>query len=81
MQEFDYFVPQFFTRVRGTCIVVTPGLISEVLHVPRVAHPDYPGCDHLKTVSKSKLMSRFYGTSFSWGGLPKTPLARPLLKV
>ena len=29
-------------------MVVTPDIVFEVLHIPRVAHPDYPGCDHLK---------------------------------
>ena len=59
MHRFDTSIPQFVTRVRGMCIVVTPNIISEVLHVPRVAHPDYPGCDHLRTVSKDKLSSLF----------------------
>ena len=43
MQGIDTFVPHFFSRVRGTCIVVTPEIVFEVLHIPRVAHPDYPG--------------------------------------
>ena len=38
----DTFVPQFVTT-----FIVTLDLISEVLHVPKVAHPDYPGCEHL----------------------------------
>ena len=73
MHEFDYFVPHFITHVQGTRIVVTPDLISEVLQVPRVVYPNYPGCDHLKTMSIDKLMSRFCGTSSSWGGLQNTP--------
>ena len=48
----DTSVPQFATTFRGTHIVVTPDLISEVLHVPRVAHPDYPSCERLRIVSK-----------------------------
>ena len=48
----DTSVPQFATTFRGTHIVVTPDLISEVLHVPRVAHPDYPSCERLRTVSR-----------------------------
>ena len=55
MHGFDYSVPQFITCVRGTHIVVTPDLISEVLHVSRVEFTDYPGCEHLKTVSKDEL--------------------------
>ena len=73
MHRFDYSVPHFITRVRGTHIVVTPDLISKVLHVPRVAHPNYLGCDHLKTVSKDELMSLFCETPSSWSGLQHTP--------
>ena len=40
MHEFDTSVPHFFSCVRGTRIVVTSDTVSEVLHVPRVAHPD-----------------------------------------
>ena len=59
MRGFDYSVPLFVTCVRGTHIVVTPDIVSNVLHVPRVAHPDSPGCERLKTVSKDELMSAF----------------------
>ena len=65
MHGFDHLVPHFVTHVQGTCIVVTPDIVSEVLHVPRVAHLDYPGCDHLRTVSKDKLSSLFYETPSS----------------
>ena len=65
MHGFDYTVPHFFTFVRGTRIVVTPNLIFEVLHVPRVVHPDYPSCHRLKTVSKDVLMSLFCETPSS----------------
>ena len=37
-------IPKFVATFRGTRIVVTPNLISEILHVSRVAHPNYPGC-------------------------------------
>ena len=67
MHGFDYSLPFFVTRVRGTRIVVTPDIVSEVLHVPRVAHPDYPGCDRLKTVSKDELMSAFCERPSDWG--------------
>ena len=40
MHGFDYSILQFVTRVRGICIVVTQGFISELLHVLRVEHPD-----------------------------------------
>ena len=67
MHRFDYSVPHFITRIRGTRIVVTPDLISEVLHVPKVEFADYPGYEHLRTVSKDKLSSYFYETLSSWG--------------
>ena len=47
MHEVDTLIPQFVTRVRGMCMVVTPDLISKILHVPKVVHPDYPSCAHL----------------------------------
>ena len=61
------FVPQFATTLRGKCIIVTWDLVSEILHVPRVAHPDYLDCQRLRTVSKDKLLSHFYETPFIWG--------------
>ena len=39
--------------------MVTPDFISDVLHVSRVEHPDYPDCDCLKTMSKDELISVF----------------------
>ena len=67
MHEFDYFVPYFFTCVWGTRIVVTPDLISEVLHIPRVVHLDYPDSDRLIIVSKDELSSLFCETPSFWG--------------
>ena len=43
----DTSVPCFVMTFQGTRIVVTPDLISEALHVPRVSHPNYHGCEHL----------------------------------
>ena len=57
----------FFSRLRGTRIAVIPDIVFKVLHIPRVAHPDYPGCDHLRTVSNDKLSSLFCETPLSWG--------------
>ena len=65
MHGFDYSIPHFVTCVRGTRIVVTLNIVFEVLHVPRVAHPDYLSRDHLKTVSKDELSSLFYETPSS----------------
>ena len=59
IQGIDTFMPRFAMMFRGTCIVVTLDIISEVLHVPRVVHPDYPGYEHLKIVSKDELLSHF----------------------
>ena len=39
--------------------MVTPDIVSEVLHVSRVEHPDYPSCEHLRTMSKDELISAF----------------------
>ena len=47
-------------------MVVTPGIVSKILHVPRVVHPDYPSCERLRTVSKDKLSYLFCETPSSW---------------
>ena len=73
MHGFDTSVPHFVPRVRGTRIEVTLNFISEVLHVSRVAHPNYLGCDCLKTVSKDELSSLFCETPSSWGDRQNTP--------
>ena len=69
----DTSVPHFFSRIRDTRIVVTPNTVSEVLYVPRVAHPDYPSCAHLQTVSKDELSSLFCETPSFWGDCQNTP--------
>ena len=66
-------MPQFVTTFSGTRIVVTLDLISNVLHVPKVAHLDYPGYDHLRTMSKDELLSHFCETPSTWGGKLNTP--------
>ena len=67
MHGLDSSVPLFHTHVRGTRIVVTPELVSDVLHVSRVEHPDYPGCERLRTVSKDEMISTFCERPFDWG--------------
>ena len=67
MHRFDSSIPCFLTSVRGIRIVVTPELISDVLHVPRVSHPDYPSCPRLRNVFKDEVMSLFCETPSSWG--------------
>ena len=66
-------VPEFVTTFRGTHIVVTSDLIFEVLHVPKVAHPNYPSCDRLRTVSRDEVISHFCETPFTWGSKLNTP--------
>ena len=73
MHEFDTSVPHFVTRIQGTHIVVTPNIESMVLHVPRVAHPDYLSCDSLRTMSKDEHSSLFYETPSSEGDRRNTP--------
>ena len=60
IHDIDTFVPQFVSTFRGTRIIVTSDRISEVLHVPKVAHLDYPGCEHLQTVSRDDQMCMKY---------------------
>ena len=67
MHGFDYSTPLFITRVQGVRMVFTSAIVVEVLYVPRVAHSDYPGSDHLRTLSKDELASLFCETPSSWG--------------
>ena len=67
MHGFDFLVPFFSTRVRGTHIVVILQLVTDVLHVPRVEHFDYPGCECLRTVSKDEMISAFCEHPVDWG--------------
>ena len=80
MHGFDYSIPHFITRVQGTHIVVTPDLISEVLHIPRVEFADYLGCDCLRTVSKDKFRLSSM-RHLHLGVTIKTPLTQALQKV
>ena len=70
MHRFESSIPRFLTSIRGICIVVTPELISNVLHV---SHPDYPGYPHLRIVSKDELISLLCETPSSWGDCQNTP--------
>ena len=70
---FDFSLPLFSTCVRGTRIVVTTQLDTDVLHVSRVEHPDYPGCEHLRTVSKDEMISAFCEHLADWGDCQFTP--------
>ena len=79
MHGFDFSIPLFSTRVRGMLIVVTLQLVANVLHVLRVENPDYPSCEHLRTVSRDKLMSSFCECPTAWGERLFTP-CRPFAK-
>ena len=73
MHRIDHSVPFFFTRVRGTRIPITPQLVADVLRVPRIEFPDYPGCERLRTMSRDELMSAFYERPSAWGERLFTP--------
>ena len=60
MHEIDRSIPLFFTRVRDTRIPIPLQHIADVLRVLRIEFPDYPSCEHLRTVSRDELMSAFY---------------------
>ena len=73
MHGIDRSVPLFFTRVRDTRIPVTPQLVADVLRVPRIEFPNYPGCERLRTVSRDELMSTFCEIPTTWGKRLFTP--------
>nr|POF06488.1 hypothetical protein CFP56_27900 [Quercus suber] len=79
IHEIDSSVPLFHTRVRGSCFAVTLQLVANVLRVLRVEHLDYPSYEHLKTVSKGKMMSAFCERPSVWGTRQFTP-CRPFAK-
>ena len=62
------------------CIVVTLNIVSDMLHVPKVAHPNYPSCEGIKTVFKDELMSTFVSVLLI-GVIASSLLFWPLLKV
>ena len=68
MHAINTSVPQITTVFCGTCIIVTPDFISEVLHVPRVDRPDYPSHPHLTSISRDELTSLFCENTMLWGG-------------
>ena len=73
MHRFDFSVPLFSICIQGTRIVVTPQLVTDVLHVPRVKHPDYPSCKRLRIVSKDEMISAFYECPANWDDHQFTP--------
>ena len=67
MHGIDHSVPLFFTHIWGTRIPVTQQLVADVLRIPRVEFPNYPGCERLRTVSKDELKSAFCECPSEWG--------------
>ena len=63
----DTFIPRFTTVFRGTHIVVTPNLITNVLHVLRIAHPNYLNHPPLRSISRDELALWFCELLISWG--------------
>ena len=62
MHGIDRSVPLFFTRIRGMCIPITSQVVVDMLRVPRVEFPDYPSCEHLRTVSRMSSNPLFVST-------------------
>ena len=79
MHGIDHSVPLFFTRVRGMRIPITPQLVADVLHVPRIEFPDYHSYKRLRTVSRDELMFSFCERPTAWGERLFTP-CRPFAK-
>ena len=69
----DRSVSLFFTCVRGTRIPVTLQLVADVLRVPRIEFPNYPGCEHLRTVSRDELTFAFCKRPTAWSERLFTP--------
>ena len=44
-----------------------------MLHVLKVAHPDYPGYESFRTMSKDKMISAFCERPANWGNHQFTP--------
>ena len=73
MHEIDRSIPLFFTHVQGMHIPITPQLVTDMLRVPRIEFPDYPGCECLRTMSRDELMSAFCEHPSAWGERLFTP--------
>ena len=53
--------------------VVTSELVSDVLRVPGVEHPDYLSCERQRIVSKDKMIFAFCECLADWGDHQFTP--------
>ena len=67
MHRINRYVPLFFTHIQGTRIPITLQLVTDVLRVPRIEFPNYPSCEHLRTVSRDELLSAFCEHPTAWG--------------
>ena len=72
MHGFYFLVPHFFTRIRVTRTTVTPQIVADVLHVPRVEFLDYPSYERLGIMSKDELKYAICECPFDWGELQFT---------
>lgn len=48
-------------------------MVANVLWVPRIEFPDYPGCERLRTVSRDEFISAFCERPIAWGERLFTP--------
>ena len=66
MHGFGYLTSHFITCIRGTCIVVTLEIVSNMLRVLKVASW-LPDCERLRIESKDELISAFCEHPSDWG--------------
>ena len=79
MHGFDYSIPLFVTRIRGTRIVVTLDIVSDVFHIPKVAYLDYLVVSALGLCPKMSLYLLFVSVPLI-GVIISSLLVRPFLK-
>ena len=73
MHTYFFSIYLIYLKMLKTFLIVTPQLVTDVLHVLRIEFPDYPNCEHLRTVSRDELMSSFCERLTTWGERPFTP--------
>ena len=61
----------FTTSVQGTCISVTPELIFELVHIPRVAESDHRNAPMLASLSLNATSYHLLWTTIHLGLYPK----------
>ena len=80
MHGFDYSIPLFVTRVRGMRVVFTPDIVSNVLHILKVAYLDYLVVSALGLCPKTSLHPLFVSVPLI-GVIVSSLLVWPLLKA